>query len=150
MKPFVVQNLGKYERQAWQVAEFAPSTALSSRAEPRDPMSAGAQQGPGEEFSETETGRSENSSMGRRSAQAGKGSFDSRNRFASESVSSAQDDRVRGRAQDDRALREQREREANYRKFILELYHATRVSGHIWLHGVKGGRMVHVAAVTRL
>ena len=168
VKPFVVQNLGKYERQAWQVAEFAPSTALSSRAEPRDPMSAGAQQGPGEEFSETETGRSENSSMGRRSAQAGKGSFDSRNRFASESVSSAQDDRVRvsaqddrvrvsaqddrvrGRAQDDRALREQREREANYRKFILELYHATRVSGHIWLHGVKGGRMVHVAAVTRL
>ena len=121
-------------------------------------MSAGAQQGPGEEFSETQTGRSENSSMGRRSAQAGKGSFDSRNRFASESVSSAQDDRVRGRAQDDRvrgraqddrALREQREREANYRKFILELYHATRVSGHIWLHGVKGGRMVHVAAVTR-
>ena len=140
VKPFVVQNLGKYERQAWQVAEFAPSTALSSRAEPRDPMSAGAQQGPGEEFSETQTGWSENSSMGRRSAQAGKGSFDSRNRFASESVSSAQDDRVRvsaqddrvrGRAQDDRALREQREREANYRKFILELYHATRVSGHI-------------------
>jgi hypothetical protein len=44
-------------------------------------------------------------------------------------------------------LREQREREAAYRKFILELYHATPVSGHVWLHGVKAGRMVHVGAV---
>ena len=73
MKPFVVQNLGKYERQQWQVAEF-PSNG--------------------------------------------------KNR-----------------------LEEQRERETAYRKFILELYHATPVSGHVWLHGVKGGRMVHVAAV---
>ena len=44
-------------------------------------------------------------------------------------------------------MREQREREANYRKFILELYKATPVSGHVWLHGVKAGRMVHVGAV---
>lgn len=73
VKPFVVQNLGKYERQAWQIAEF-PSNG--------------------------------------------------KNR-----------------------LEEQREREANYRKFILELYHATPVQGHVWLHGVKAGRMVHVAAV---
>jgi len=73
VKPFVVQNLGKYERQQWQVAEF-PSNG--------------------------------------------------KNR-----------------------LEEQRERETAYRKFILELYHGTPVSGHVWLHGVKGGRMVHVAAV---
>lgn len=73
VKPFVVQNLGKYERQQWQVAEF-PSNG--------------------------------------------------KNR-----------------------LEEQREREAAYRKFILELYHATPVSGHVWLHGMKAGRMVHVAAV---
>jgi DNA modification methylase len=73
VKPFIVQNLGKYERQQWQVAEFPAN---------------------------------------------GK----------------------------DR-LAEQKEREAAYRKFILELYHATPVSGHVWLHGVKSGRMVHVAAV---
>jgi len=73
VKPFIVQNLGKYERQQWQVAEFPAN---------------------------------------------GK----------------------------DR-LAEQKEREAAYRKFILELYHATPVSGHVWLHGVKAGRMVHVAAV---
>lgn len=73
VKPFVVQNLGKYERQQWQVAEF-PSNGKDR-------------------------------------------------------------------------LEEQREREAAYRKFILELYHATPVSGHVWLHGVKAGRMVHVAAV---
>ena len=73
VKPFIVQNLGKYERQQWQVAEF-PSNGKDR-------------------------------------------------------------------------LEEQREREAAYRKFILELYHATPVSGHVWLHGVKGGRMVHVGAV---
>ena len=73
VKPFIVQNLGKYERQQWQVAEF-PSNGKDR-------------------------------------------------------------------------LEEQKEREAAYRKFILELYHATPVSGHVWLHGVKSGRMVHVAAV---
>jgi adenine-specific DNA-methyltransferase len=78
VNPFVVQNLGKYERQAWQVAEFS-SKAFSSRAKD--------------------------------------------------------------------SLEEQREREAAYRKFILELYHATPISGHTWIHGVKFGRMVHVGAV---
>jgi len=73
VKPFTVQNLGKYERQAWQAAEF-PSNGKDH-------------------------------------------------------------------------LEEQRERETAYRRFILDLYHATPVSGHSWLHGVKAGRMVHVAAV---
>jgi adenine-specific DNA-methyltransferase len=73
VRPFVVQNLGKYERQAWQVAEF-PSNG--------------------------------------------------KNR-----------------------LEEQREREAAYRQFIIELYRANPVAGHNWLHGTKAGRMVHVAAV---
>jgi adenine-specific DNA-methyltransferase len=73
LKPFVVQNLGKYERQAWQVAEF-PANGKNH-------------------------------------------------------------------------LEEQRERESAYRRFILDLYHATPMTGHNWLHGTKSGRMVHVAAV---
>jgi len=73
VKAFVVQNLGKYERQAWQVAEF-PANGTNH-------------------------------------------------------------------------LEEQREREAAYRRFILDLYHAQWATGHVWLHGVKSGRMVHVAAV---
>jgi adenine-specific DNA-methyltransferase len=73
LTPFAVQNLGKYERQAWQVAEF-PTNAKNH-------------------------------------------------------------------------LDEQRARETAYRKFILDLYHAQPLSGHAWLHGTKGGRMVHVAAV---
>jgi adenine-specific DNA-methyltransferase len=73
LKPFVVENLGKYERQAWQVAEF-PSNGKDH-------------------------------------------------------------------------LEEQREREAAYRKFILDLYRAKPMAGHAWLHGIKSGRMVHVAAV---
>ncbi len=73
LKPFVVQNLGKYERQVWQVAEF-PANGTDQ-------------------------------------------------------------------------LEEQRQRESAYRRFILDLYHATSISGHTWLHGVKSGRMVHIGAV---
>jgi len=73
VNPFVVQNLGKYERQAWQVAEF-PSNGKNH-------------------------------------------------------------------------LEEQQERETAYRAFILNLYRAKPVTGHTWLHGIKPGRMVHVAAV---
>jgi hypothetical protein len=74
VKPFAVQNLGKYERQVWQVAEFE-------------------------------------------------------------------------RAGGESALERQRLREAAYRQFILDLYHATPLTGHAWLHGVKSSRMVHVGAV---
>src|SRR6185437_10158653 len=73
VKPFVVQNLGKYERQAWQTAEF-----------------------PAGEQDESER---------------------------------------------------QVAREAAYRGFILELYHASPISGNACLHGIKSGRMVHVGAV---
>ena len=73
VKPFAVQNLGKYERQAWQAAEFPAN---------------------------------------------------GKNR-----------------------LEEQCQREAAYRAFILDLYHATPITGYSWLHGTKAGRMVHVAAV---
>ncbi|MEX1253690.1 MAG: DNA methyltransferase [Dehalococcoidia bacterium] len=66
VKPFVVQNLGKYERQLWQAAEFGET----------------AQQ-----------------------------------------------------------------KLAAYRRFILDLYKATPITGYAWLHGLKGGRMVHVGAV---
>jgi adenine-specific DNA-methyltransferase len=68
LKPFVVQNLGKYERQAWMAAEFAKP--------------------------------------------------------------------------EDRAATE-----AAYRSFIIDLYRAEPLSGNAWLHGVKGGRMVHIGAV---
>jgi len=73
VKPFSVQNLGKYERQAWQAAEF-PANGKSH-------------------------------------------------------------------------LEEQYQREAAYRRFILDLYHGKPITGYVWLHGTKGGRMVHVAAV---
>lgn len=66
VKPFVVQNLGKYERQLWQVAEFGES------------------------------------------AQA---------------------------------------RTVAYRRFILDLYKAKSLEGHVWLHGVRQGRFVHVGTV---
>ena len=66
VKPFVVQNLGKYERQQWQVQEFGEDADAKIRA---------------------------------------------------------------------------------YRRFILDLYKARELSGKVWLHGVKAGRMVHVGSV---
>jgi len=66
VKPFVVQNLGKYERQVWQAAEFGESAEARLRA---------------------------------------------------------------------------------YRTFILDLYHAEPYEGHVWLHGMKAGRLVHVGTV---
>jgi adenine-specific DNA-methyltransferase len=66
VRPFVVQNLGKYERQAWQSAAF-------------------------------------------------------------------------GQSAETRALA--------YRRFILDLFHARPHTGYTWLHGMRGGRMVHVGPV---
>jgi SAM-dependent methyltransferase len=66
VKPFVLQNLGKYERQAWQTAEFGEEAGV---------------------------------------------------------------------------------RIQSYISFILQLYSAQPLNGHIWLHGVKGKRFVHVGSV---
>jgi DNA modification methylase len=68
VKPFEVQNLGKYERQAWQAAEFGGEQEAAAVV-------------------------------------------------------------------------------AQYRRFILDLYHARPVTGYAWLHGLKDGRMVHIGAV---
>ena len=73
VRPFVVQNLGKYERQAWQAAEFDNKQ------------------------------------------EASKGT----------------------KADIHRA----------YTEFILKLYNARPITGYSWLHGLKGGRMVHIGAV---
>lgn len=73
VRPFAVQNLGKYERQAWQAAEFGGAS------EPERKRTAAAHRG--------------------------------------------------------------------YLDFILGLFRAKSVSGYTWLHGVKGGRMVHVGVV---
>ncbi len=74
VRPFLIQNLGKYERQMWQAGEFT-------------------------------------------------GDGDS---------ASNQQSMV--------ALK-------NYTSFLLGLWGATPVSGSAWIHGSKGGRMVHVGAV---
>lgn len=66
VRPFVVQNLGKYERQFWQAAEFGDQAEAKVLA---------------------------------------------------------------------------------YRHFILDLYRAQPLTGYAWLHGVKGGRYVHVGSV---
>ena len=70
VRPFIVQNLGKYERQVWAGAQF-------------------------------------------------------------------------GEANGDKAA----ERQRAYVGFILKLAQATPLNGYAWLHGLKGGRMVHVGAV---
>jgi adenine-specific DNA-methyltransferase len=66
VRPFVVQNLGKYERQLWQAAEFGEAAQRTIES---------------------------------------------------------------------------------YRRFILDLYKGIPITGYAWLHGLKGGRMVHIGAV---
>jgi adenine-specific DNA-methyltransferase len=66
LQPFVIQNLGKYERQVWQTAEFG-----------------------------------------------------------NDSVS----------------------RVLAYIYFIVKLYGAQTLSGHVWLHGIKGKRFIHIGSV---
>ena len=83
VRPFVVQNLGKYERQVWQAQEFQTE----------------------DERRRTESGASVIGHPSSVSAQV------------------------------------------RYREFILDLYDARPISGYVWLHGVKSGRMVHVGAV---
>lgn len=88
VKPFIVQNLGKYERQQWMQAEFAPQPSR--------------QNGTGSKGGATE-------------------------------ASNTLDKRL--------------QLEKEYRQFILELYHGQPLNGHIWLHGSRAGRMVHVGGV---
>ena len=78
VRPFVVQNLGKYERQVWQATEFKKDEG--------------------------------------------------------------------GRMKDERAPSSLALQRA-YTDFILKLYQARPINGYTWLHGLKGGRMVHVGAV---
>jgi DNA modification methylase len=66
VRPFVIQNLGKYERQAWQTAEFGKEATSRVRA---------------------------------------------------------------------------------YIDFIVQLYRAQRLNGHVWLHGKRGNRFIHVGSV---
>ena len=110
VRPFVVQNLGKYERQAWQAVEFGEKGHDFSRAETEPLTRPSATLSPGER-------------AGVRGQAAGGGT----------------DKTV--------PFHEQRARESAYRKFVLDLYHATPITGRTWLHGTKAGRMVHVGAV---
>jgi DNA modification methylase len=75
VRPFIVQNLGKYERQLWQQEQFRNQEAEAK---------------------------------GKAKAEA---------------------------------------RQRDYVNFILGLYQAKPLNGYSWLHGAKGGRMVHVGAV---
>ncbi|OQY97182.1 MAG: hypothetical protein B6D41_04065, partial [Chloroflexi bacterium UTCFX4] len=79
VRPFVVQNLGKYERQVWQAAEFANGLG--------------------------------------------------------DKKPSLTDKRI------------QADMQQAYRDFILKLYNARGITGYVWLHGLKNGRLVHVGAV---
>ncbi len=114
VKPFVVQNLGKYERQLWQKAEFDLGTDLTREDLTLNPFP--TWKGTSGSPSHSGKGPGIRSDTPASPSHPGKGP----------GVRSA---------------------DLRYRHFILELYHAQSVSGYVWLHGVKAGRMVHVGAV---
>jgi hypothetical protein len=115
VRPFVVQNLGKYERQLWQQQEF-PGSATVPVAESGVPPDASSPQ----------------KSSFKNAGEQG---------FRRDAENSGRD----ARAPQSNSAAEARQRD--YVQFILGLYQAKPLNGYSWLHGVKGGRMVHVGAV---
>jgi hypothetical protein len=105
VRPFIVQNLGKYERQLWQAGEFALPAPSASEGAKQDPSLA----------------------LG-----AGKGLREGAKQDPSLALGAGKGEMARQRA---------------YVEFILKLYGATPLNGYTWLHGTKGGRLVHVGSV---
>jgi adenine-specific DNA-methyltransferase len=112
VRPFVVQNLGKYERQLWQTGQFGETRGADA------PRSGGGAQG-------ADAPRSGGGAQGADAPRSGGGA----------------------QGADAPRSEELARRHRAYVDFILQLYHATPISGRTWLHGVKSGRMVHVGGV---
>jgi hypothetical protein len=115
VRPFIVQNLGKYERQLWQASAFQGSATVSVAESGVPPDSSSRQTSSANQSGERGFRRdAENCGRDARAPQTG---------FAAEA------------------------RQRDYVHFILGLYQAKPLTGYSWLHGAKGGRMVHVGAV---
>ena len=117
-KPFVVQNLGKYERQMWMGVVFQNGSP---------PLTPPPDTGGGIEGQ----GASRFFPPGSRGGIEG-------------GVEVSPTTPVGG---DKGGVDEALHREATYRKFILDLYHAEPLTGYTHIHGIKHGRMVHVGSV---
>jgi DNA modification methylase len=115
VRPFIVQNLGKYERQLWQTQEFQGSATVPVAESGVPPDSSPLQ-----------------TSLAKKSNERG---------FRRDAENSGRD----VRAPQPNFKNEARQRD--YVHFILGLYQAKPLNGYSWLHGAKGGRMVHVGAV---
>jgi hypothetical protein len=122
VRPFTVQNLGKYERQLWAGAQFPLTPALSPGERENRRQSVG------------ESGASESSRDGRKLSPLPEGEGQGEGKAATEISTRAH-------------FNESAIRQRAYTEFILKLYQATPLNGYTWLHGVKTGRMVHVGSV---
>ncbi|MGP8237883.1 MAG: site-specific DNA-methyltransferase, partial [Limisphaerales bacterium] len=119
VRPFIVQNLGKYERQLWQASAFQGSATVSVAESGVPPDSSSLQ-----------------TSSSNKSGERG---------FRRDAEDCGRDAWRDARAPQTGFGAEARQRD--YVHFILGLYQAKPLTGYSWLHGAKGGRMVHVGAV---
>ena len=117
--PFIVQNLGTYERQQWMAAEFhhPPAPLLTKEGEMMSPSPHLRKEGPG--AVSPHLGKE---GLGAVTPHLGK-------------------EGAGGGLQKRLAI------ERQYRRFILDLYHAEPLDGHAWLHGAKAGRLIHIGTV---
>ncbi len=119
VRPFVVQNLGKYERQQWMNAEFESSPPYEGG------VAAASADGvvlfaPG----------------------------DSQSKLNPDHVAENHPPAKAGPLlRKEGSLNRRLTQERDYRHFIIELYHAQPLDGYAWLHGARAGRMVHVGSV---
>lgn len=128
IRPFVVQNLGKYERQLWAGAEFGDN-ALPLRS---GGSAGGAGEGSASQNTPDAADAPSTASGGPPPPRRGGGTSNDAEGSLSSSRSGG------GSAA---------ERQRAYIEFVLKLAQATPLHGYAWLHGVKAGRMVHVGAV---
>ena len=117
--PFIVQNLGTYERQQWMAAEFhhPPAPLLTKEGEMMSPSPHLRKEGLG--------------AVPPRLGKEGLGAVPPH----------------LGKEGAGGGLQKRLAIERQYRRFILDLYHAEPLDGYAWLHGAKAGRLVHIGTV---
>ena len=131
VKPFIVQNLGKYERQQWMAAEFhhPPAPLLTKEGEMMSPSPHLRKEGPG--AVSPHLGKEGLGAVPPRLGKEGLGAVTPH----------------LGKEGAGGGLQKRLAIERQYRRFILDLYHAEPLDGHAWLHGAKAGRLVHIGTV---
>ncbi|MBM2815372.1 MAG: putative methylase domain protein [Ignavibacteria bacterium] len=144
VKPFIIQNLGKYERQQWMMNEASLNQNLQNERINRIKEEKSQNQN----LQNDRINRMEEKSQNQNLQNLRINRMEEKDpKNSANSVNSVNPDSDILRNSDSDNFKKKIEIEKNYRHFILDLYNAQPINGYVWIHGVKSGRMVHVGSV---